>query len=98
MKTKHGLEFSEETGKRYKTLMINMIYKLLPIREEDKDWKKHLDSCIIEISGFKNLFDHMDELTLVRILSRLEGLKDLDGEDDFYNYRKTVLECTNLVD
>lgn len=98
MQTKAGMKFSPETEKRYKTLLINMIYKLLPIREEGKDWERYLDSCLAEIHGFVNIFEEIDELQLVRILSKLESLKEYTEEDDFYSYRKTVLECTNLVD
>jgi hypothetical protein len=75
-----------------------MIYKLLPIREEGKDWEKYLDSCLAEIQGFNSVFEEIDGLHLVRILSKLESLKTLTEEDDFYLYRKTILECTNLID
>ena len=98
MRTKQGLVFPEETKDRYKTLLINMIYKLLPIREEGKDWQNYLESCIAEIHGFHNIFEEIDSLRLVRILSKLESLKTLTEEEDFYQYRKTVLECTNLVE
>lgn len=97
MQTKNGMEFSIEAEKNYKKFLINMIYKLLPIREEGKDWKKYLDSSILEIHGFVNLFEQIDELSVIRILSKLESLRDLDNEEDFYNYRKIVLECTNLI-
>lgn len=97
MQTKQGLKFSDETEKQYKNLLINMIYKLLPIREEGKDWERYLESCLAEIHGFNDIFEEIDELKLVRILSKLESLKTLTEEEDFYIYRKTVLECTNLV-
>lgn len=97
MQTKYGMEFSEEAEKDYKKFLINMIYKLLPIREEGKDWEKYLESSILELHGFIDLFTQIDELSIIRILSKLESLKYFKEEEDFYNYRKTVLECTNLV-
>ena len=97
MQTKYGMEFSKEAEKEYKKFLINMIYKLLPIREEGKDWQKYLESSILEIHGFNNIFTEIDELSIIRILSKLESLKTLDGDENFYNYRKTVLECTNLI-
>ena len=57
-----------------------------------------MDSCLAEIQGFNNVFEEIDGLHLVRILSKLESLKTLTEEDDFYLYRKTILECTNLID
>lgn len=97
MRTKRGLEFPQGTEQDYKTLLINMIYKLLPIREEGKDWENYLESCLAEIHGFHNVFEEIDSLQLVRILSKLESLKQLTNKEDFYHYRKTILECTNLV-
>lgn len=97
MQTKQGLKFSDKTEREYKNLLINMIYKLLPIREEGKDWEKYLESCLAELYGFNSIFEEIEELKLVRILSKLESLKTLTSEEDFYSYRKTILECTNLV-
>ena len=97
MRTKFGMEISLTGESRYKKLLINMIYKLLPIREEKNDWKNYLNSLIEEIHGFEDLFEEIDEVSIIRILSKLQGLKDLDKEEDFYLYRKTVLECTNLI-
>lgn len=97
MQTKIGMGFSPIAESKYKKLLINMIYKLLPIREEKNDWQNYLKSLIEEIHGFNNLFEEIDEVSIIRILSKLEGLKDLDKEEDFYLYRKTVLECTNLI-
>lgn len=97
MQTRYGMEFSESAEKDYKKYLINTIYKLLPIREEGKDWEKYLDSCILEIHGFTNLFEQIDEVLMIRILSKLRSLKDLKSDDEFYNYRKIVLECTNLI-
>ena len=45
----------------------------------------------------EGIFEEIEELELVKILSKLEGLKDLTKKEDFYLYRKTVLECTNLI-
>ena len=97
MRTRYGMEFSESAEKDYKKYLKKKIYKLLPIREEGKDWEKYLDSIIEEIGGFVELFEQIDEISIIRILSKLEGLKIYQNEDDFYNYRKTVLECTNLI-
>ena len=87
MRTKLGMEISPTGENKYKKLLINMIYKLLPIREEKNDWQNYLSY----------LFEEIDEVSVIRILSKLQGLQTLDKEEDFYLYRKTVLECTNLI-
>lgn len=97
MRTKFGMEISSIGENEYKKILINMIYKLLPIREEKKDWQNYLNSLIEEIHGFKDLFEEIDEISMIRILAKLQGLLTLDKEEDFYLYRKTVFECTNLI-
>ena len=42
MRTKLGMEISPTGENKYKKLLINMIYKLLPIREEKNDWQIYL--------------------------------------------------------
>ena len=93
----HGEAIPESDEKRFKINLVNMVYKLLPIREESKDWGSYLDSLILELTGFMRGFNTEDSLLYMRILSKLEGMKDLTKEDDFKLYRKTVLECTNLI-
>ena len=97
MRTRLGMEISPTGENKYKKLLINMIYKLLPIREEKNDWQNYLSSLIEEIHGFEDLFEEIDEVSIIRILSKLQGLQTLDKEEDFYLHRKTVLECTNLI-
>lgn len=97
MRTKNGMEFSEVAEKLYKKRIINMIFKLLPMRDENADWLGYLESVIEEFHGMNNLFEEIEEFQIVILLAKLEGLKDLTKKEDFYLYRKTVLECTNLI-
>jgi len=97
MYTSHGLEFSVASEESYKKLLINMIYKLLPTREEGFDWQSYLESLIIEIEGTKDLFTIIEEVNLIRILSKLNSLKFLTKKENFFLYRKVVFETINLV-
>jgi hypothetical protein len=36
--------------------ITNQIYKLLPIREEGKDWEKPLETIMEELAGMDRLF------------------------------------------
>lgn len=73
----------------------NQIFKLLPMREENKDWKKPLETLIIELLGMSKLFP--DQKNLLSLVCKLEGLKDSDNID-FFLYRRTIFECCGLVD
>ncbi len=76
--------------------ITNQIYKLLPNREEGIEWKKPLDTIIIELTGMSNLLP--DQTELFSLLCKLEALKTLDGANDFMLYRKTIFECLGIVD
>lgn len=76
--------------------LINQVYKLLPSREEGLDWQKPLSALIEEFAGMNRLFsDH--QTILFTLLCKLEGLFELDQEQDFDLYRKTIFECLNLL-
>ncbi len=71
----------------------NKVYKLLPLKEEDLDWRKYLNTVMIEISGLSELFGNKPQL--ISLLSKLEGLYKLE---DFMLYRRTIFECLNMVE
>ena len=76
--------------------LTNQIYKLLPNREEDIDWQTPLGTIIEELSGMdKLLIDYHD--VLFPLLCKLKGLYDLNKEEDFFLYRRTIFECLNLL-
>ena len=63
--------------------------------EHEEDWKKQLDTVIIEIAGLNEIF--LWEPQFLQILSKLEGLKVMESLSDFQIYRKTVFEVINLL-
>lgn len=75
---------------------LNQIYKLLPIREEQGDWRKPLDTLIEELTGMESLFlDNDYQEYLFILLCKLEGLKTLDN--DFMLYRRIIFECLSIM-
>ena len=74
--------------------LTNQIWKLIPMREHEEDWKKQLDTVIIEIAGLNEIF--ILEPQFLQILTKLEGLKIVE-DLDFQTYRKTVFEVINLL-
>lgn len=74
--------------------LTNQIWKLIPMREHEEDWKKQLDTVIIEIAGLNEIF--ILEPQFLQILTKLEGLKIIENLD-FQVYRKTVFEVINLL-
>lgn len=76
--------------------LTNQIYKLLPNREEDIDWKTPLNTIMEELSGMDRLLSDQHEI-LFSLLSKLEGLFVLVKEEDFFQYRRTIFECLTLI-
>lgn len=76
--------------------LINQVYKLLPNREENIDWESPLKTILEEFSGMARLIPSQQEI-LFPLICKLEGLFTLNGEDGFYDYRRTIFECINLI-
>lgn len=91
--TKYDMRISKEEYNSYLKTLTNKIYKLLPLREEGLDWGKHLNTTMIEISGFGSLVGAQP--SLISLLAKLESL---NSARDFMSYRKTIFECLNEVE
>ena len=101
-------EFEEITAERLKKSEVdnyaiesifkkitNQIYKLLPMREENGDWKKPLETIMEELAGMDRMLGNQVE-TFASLLFKLEGLFSLVQEDDFQLYRRTIFECLSI--
>ena len=62
------------------------------MRENEEDWKKRLDTVILEFVGLNEIFIGP---IFLQALSKLEALKV--KEVDFEMYRKTIFECISLI-
>lgn len=62
------------------------------MREHEEDWRKQLDTVILEIVGLHEIFKNPQ---FIQLLSKLEGLKAKETEFEFY--RKTVFESISLL-
>ena len=73
--------------------LTNQLWKLIPMKENNEDWQKQLDTVVIEITGLNEIF--ILNSTLTQLLSKLEGIRDL--EIPFTLYRKTIFEAISLL-
>lgn len=93
METKYGFMMPPQTVKLDVDRLTNQLWKLIPMRENNENWRGQLETLIIELTGMNEIFNiKMDYLIL---LSKLEGLRLADVE--FLYYRKTVFECISLL-
>jgi hypothetical protein len=91
---KYGINFSDEAKDIDKKRLINQLWKLIPMKENDEDWQMHLAVIIEEITGLVKLYNNKAEGLI--LLSKLEGLTSVEC-DDFVIYRKTIFRCIDLL-
>ena len=72
--------------------LINQVWKLLPMKENNESWKHQLSSVLVELYGLQNIF--CGQLDFLILISKLEGLKNID---DFFIYRTTVFSAISLL-
>ena len=89
---KYEIEFSQEIIQKTVRRLTNQLWKLIPMRENDEDWYKQLQTVTLEIAGLNELFISP---TFLQLLSKLEGLQI--KEVNFELYRKTIFECINIL-
>ncbi len=89
---KYNINFPMSTIDQYMKRLINQLWKLIPMRENEEDWLSQLNTVIIELTGLGEIFNDSQYLIL---LSKLEGLKNIEIE--FPIYRKTVFEAITLL-
>ena len=94
MNSKYDYNFNNSTVKKDITRLINQLWKLIPMKENDENWKMHLNVVIEELIGLNIIFNN--QLDLLILLSKLEGLTSEICED-FMIYRKTVFRCIDLL-
>lgn len=94
MMNKYDLEFSKEVINKNVMRLTNQVWKLIPMRENEENWQKQLETVLLEIVGLDEIFSHKVEY--LQILSKLEGLK-IEKDIDFQFFRKTVFEIITLL-
>ena len=92
MLDKYGIGFDKSDVIKNIRRLTNQLWKLIPMRENEEDWQKQLDTVILEFVGLNEIFIGPNFL---QALSKLEALKVKEVDFDFY--RKTVFECISLI-
>lgn len=92
---KYDINFPKETIDQDLKRLINQLWKLIPMKENEEDWTGHLKVLREEIAGLIKVFKYKQSSLI--LLSKLEGLDSEVCEKDFMTYRKTVFRCIDLL-
>lgn len=88
----YGIKIDKKEVNKYIDVMIGKVFKTLPLMEEDKMWKKHIETVIVELCGADKIL--LKNAQFITIVSKLEALKDVTDHELF---KKTIFETTNLL-
>ena len=56
METKYQFSFTKDTFNTDMRRLVNQVWKLIPMRENQEDWETHLHIILEEIVGLHELF------------------------------------------
>lgn len=72
------------------------IFRCLPVYEEGGEWRKPLETLIVELLGIHSFLPENKEL--LSLICKLEGLRvGTEEEIDFLLYRRTIFEACGLI-
>lgn len=91
---KYEIGFSNEVVMSNLMRLINQIWKLIPMRENNENWQKQLNNVIIETAGLNEIF--VQDSHFLQLLANLEGLQ-VKEEISFESFRAKVFESINLL-
>lgn len=92
--TKYDFNISSNVLDQNVTRLVNQLWKIIPMRENNEDWARQLETVKIEIAGLNEIF--VQDPRFLQLLSKLEGLQ-IEKDIDFPVYRKTVFEAISLL-
>lgn len=82
----------------YQDYCVKSIFKILPLMEERKNWRKFLEGFLLELSGINSL---SSDISYISLIGKLQGLliMEIDYEDkeqkDFF--KKIIFDSIDLV-
>lgn len=90
----------DEALMEYYKMLIGRVYKLLPMKENDKDkecWKKEKDKLILELHSGERLFNNSG--LYVEIIYKLECLDKLEHIpfDKNSPFKKCIVETIDVI-
>ena len=88
----HKVEFKNSIVAQDLRRLVNQIWKLLPMRENEEDWQRQLEIVLIELYGLNAMFG--DQLDFLILISKLEGLRQAINFDI---YRTVVFSAITLL-
>lgn len=80
----------------YISKKVNQIYKILPLYEQNENWRRNLQLLISELEGLyhTSILDEKQKAIITEILAKLSSL--LQNETHHF-FRKNIFDCISLL-
>lgn len=90
-------EFTKQGKELFWRKRISGVWVLIPMFENDEDWRKNIPSLNIELYGIKEIISNSPEMES-RLILAMTKLNGLVHNNDFIFHRKTVFEIISLIE
>ena len=95
METVYNIDIDKDVIHCTLDRMTSQTFKLLPMREEEQEWIKPLETLSLELLGLNALFP--ENPCLFSAVCKMEGIRKMGEEMDFMMYRRTIFEICGLL-
>jgi hypothetical protein len=90
---KYNGQIQNESFQSYcEQYLVNRIYKLLPLKEQELDWKQYLYNLNLELLGAEEIY--LNNTHFLSLVHKLESLFLLNSHDE---YRRMIFECITVA-
>lgn len=89
---KKPFRFSPEAWNHNNVRLTNQIFKLLPMYENEEDWKHQQETIILELRGYNDMFYNNPGFMVL-----VGKLHALDYAEDKLQFRKLVFESITAL-
>ena len=76
-----------------KKYLVSKIFKLLPLKEENRDWDSYLINLNCELVGASEIL--LKNIHFLSLMNKLEGLRSITKHEE---YRAIVFDCIRMAE
>jgi hypothetical protein len=93
IQTKYNTSISTESIQNYcDPYLVNRIFKIMCLQEENKDWKTYVINLNHELLGADNIY--LNNVNFLALVHKIESLLLIDNHEDF---RRMIFESISIA-
>jgi hypothetical protein len=84
--------FSSAAWEHNNTRLTNQIFKLLPMYENEEDWRKQQETILLELKGYNDILESSPDFMI--LIAKVAALAYVE---DKFNFRKLIFEAITAL-